>query len=88
MPDPSLMGCGVASPGGGFEHRAAGQRRRARRARPGGAVAARRGPYAPLRPLSTVVPLTERLAAERADQTPLDMSPEDEGGQLAFDLAA
>jgi hypothetical protein len=34
------------------------------------------------------VPLAERLAGERPDQTPELAPAEDESGQLAFDLAA
>jgi hypothetical protein len=45
------------------------------------------GPYAPLAPAAaTVVSLADRLAAERDDEA--DGHAEDEGGQLAFDLAA
>ena len=43
-------------------------------------------PFA-LEPLE-VVPLTERLAAERRDQTPELAAAEEEGSQLTFDLAA
>jgi hypothetical protein len=46
------------------------------------------GPYAPLGPPATVVPLAERLAGERPDQTPELAPAEEEGGQLTFDLAA
>jgi hypothetical protein len=46
------------------------------------------GPYAPLRPPATVVPLTDRLSAERRERSPVDVAAEEAGGQLAFDLAA
>jgi hypothetical protein len=46
------------------------------------------GPYAPLAPPATVVPLAERLAAERPERTPQRRSAEEASGQLAFDLAA
>jgi hypothetical protein len=46
------------------------------------------GPYAPLRPPASVVPLTERFAAERPQRTPESESAEEASGQLAFDLAA
>jgi hypothetical protein len=42
------------------------------------------GPYAALGPPATVVPLAERLAAERPERA----SAEEASGQLAFDLAA
>lgn len=46
------------------------------------------GPYAPLASPAAVVPLAERLAAERRDQA-RESPPAVEGsGQLAFDLAA
>jgi hypothetical protein len=46
------------------------------------------GPYAPLRAPATVVPLADRLAAERPEREREQASAEEEGGQLAFDLAA
>jgi hypothetical protein len=42
----------------------------------------------PAWPAGHVVPLAERLAAERPDQTPEVAVAGEEGGQLAFDLAA
>jgi hypothetical protein len=46
------------------------------------------GPYAALAPPATVVPLAERLAAERPARAPERTSAEEQDGQLAFDLAA
>jgi hypothetical protein len=46
------------------------------------------GPYAQLGPPATVVPLAERLAAERPDRTLERASAEEESGGIAFDLAA
>jgi hypothetical protein len=46
------------------------------------------GPYAPLAAPATVIPLTDRLAGERTGRTPERAPPEEEAGQLAFDLAA
>jgi hypothetical protein len=45
------------------------------------------GPFAPLSPPAMVVPLAERLTAERPDRTLERASPEEESGELAF-LAA
>jgi hypothetical protein len=46
------------------------------------------GPYAPLGTPASVVPLAERLAAGRPDQILEVAAAEEEGVQLAFDLAA
>jgi hypothetical protein len=46
------------------------------------------GPYAPVAPPAKVVPLAERLAAERPARAPERTSAEEQDGQLAFDLAA
>lgn len=46
------------------------------------------GPYAPLALPATVVPLAERLAAKRPDETDERQLAEEESGQLAFELAA
>ena len=46
------------------------------------------GPYAPLLQRAAVLPLTERLAAERRAETREPPATEQAGDQLAFDLAA
>jgi hypothetical protein len=42
----------------------------------------------PLAPPANVVPIAERLAAERPDRAGEETHAEEESGQLAFDLAA
>jgi hypothetical protein len=46
------------------------------------------GPYVPLGPRATVLPLAGRLAAEHPDQADEGTHDEEESGQLAFELAA